>query len=109
MRYERDGYSIESGIRKGRPLPDWYVDEPELIRGAEFFLKAFRHLNSCRSFGMSLGPIPWSEILLYAKHNELDFEATNILVNVISSMDSAYLNWQKETNSNGRVPNQTNS
>ncbi len=91
MEYSEKQYSIEAGIAKGRPLPEWYLDEPDAYPGDHFYLKAFYDLNSCRSIGLNLGPIPWDKILKYAEYSQLDTQVTECFLTVIATMDNHYL------------------
>lgn len=96
MRYERDGFSVESAIAKNRPLPAWYEDEPELESSDVFYLKGFHDLSTCRSIGMGMGPIPWRDIIEYAGFYRLDEDITEAFVDIIREMDTAYLGWHSE-------------
>jgi hypothetical protein len=54
---------------------------------------------------MSLGPIPWSKIVTYAKHYGLDEDVTEAFVDIIRTMDTAYMEHsaaetKKQTNAN---------
>ena len=101
LRCSKDGFSVEAAAEKGRELPDWYLNSPELKSGDTFYLKAFRDLGTCRSIGMDLGPIPWFHMVHYAELNELEYDITLAFVEIIRVMDDAYLNWigeQREKN-----------
>lgn len=91
MRYKELGYSIEAGIAKGRELPNWFKNAPEPYPGDEFYLKAFYDLSSCRDIGMSLGPIPWRDILTYAIYSKLDDDLIEPFIQIIREMDSGFL------------------
>lgn len=93
LRCARDNFSLEAAAEKGRELPSWYLEEPQLLPGDHFYLKAFRDLHTCRSHGMSLGPIPWTAVLLYAEWIELDHDLVEPFVYIIRSMDVAYQDW----------------
>ncbi len=54
-------------------------------------MRAFTHLSTERATGMSTGPIPWSAMVAYADREQMDPEAADILVRVISAMDYDYL------------------
>ncbi len=91
LEYAEKEYSIQSGIEKNRPLPDWFENEPLLLPGDEFYIGAFHNLGTCRQYGMTVGPIPWNIIVEYAALHELDNELTKGFVKIISEMDKAYL------------------
>ena len=98
MRLSRDGFSIDAAIEKGRPLPDWYLDEPPIIPSDSFYLDAFDSLSTTRQMGMSgPGPIPWNQVLAFATDVGFDEEMIVIFKDVIKSMDIAYLNWAAES------------
>jgi len=93
LRLSKDQFSIDAALRKGRKLPDWYLDEPPLGDGDHFYLKAFWDLNTCRPSGWGAGPIPWDKIIRYAEWACLDGILTNVFVLIIQRMDTAYLTW----------------
>jgi hypothetical protein len=92
----RDGYSIESGIKKGRPPPDWYINAPELVEGDEIYLSAFWDLSTTRIMGDVIGPIPWTAINQYADVQEFDRQLKLHFIQVIRQMDCEYLEWQRK-------------
>lgn len=93
LRYQRDGFSVDAAIAKGRPLPDWYLDQPEIAPGDDFYLRAFNNLGTCRQIGMSVGPIPWDRCIDYAERAGLEPDLIDAFVSVIRAMDAAYLDW----------------
>lgn len=42
---------------------------------------------------MSLGPIPWSEVIRYAGWYKLDRDVTEALVDIIREMDNGYMDY----------------
>lgn len=96
MRYNRDRFSVDAAKRKGRPLPDWYLDEPVIEASDMFYIKAFYDLNTCRSVGMGMGPIPWRDIISYAHFYQLDEDIVEAFVDIIREMDDAFLKWQSD-------------
>lgn len=95
LRCTRDNFSIEAAAEKGRDLPDWYYEEPELLSGDEFYLRSFYDLHTCRAVGMDLGPIPWNVTVQYAYHHKLEEDLIEPFVLIIRSMDSAYRDWME--------------
>jgi hypothetical protein len=93
MRCSRDNFSIEAAAAKGRDLPEWFMDEPFLEPGDDFYLKAFRDLDTCRAYGMSAGPIPWKDIVYYAERSFLDEDLINPFVYIIRAMDNGFREW----------------
>lgn len=82
---------IEHCMRERLPLPKRIQDAPELWLGLELFYGAFLDLNSCRSSGWSLSPIPWTSIMDYAKAFEIEGEQKDDLFYFIRFMDEKYL------------------
>lgn len=78
-------------MAKGREPPDWYFEEPVLQAGDVFYIKAFAELNTCRSTGMGVGPIPWEIIVKYGAFHGLDNELIQPFVEIIMGLDSLYL------------------
>lgn len=93
LRYTRDGFSIKAGELKGREPPEWYLEEPDIDEFNFWFFKAFWDLDTTRSFGSSIGPIPWTTIQAWADRHELDPVTTETLTEVIRCLDGAYLEW----------------
>lgn len=91
MRYSKDGWSVELGLEKGRPAPEWYLDKPELDSSSMLYLYFFNQLSSCRSVGMGIGPIPWTAIITYAEFREFNYRETITFVNIIQLLDSVFL------------------
>ena len=102
MRFERDGFSIEAGLAKGRAeLPEWYLNEPHVLTGEEFYLSAFEELGSTRHLGMAIGPIPWTAMMDYAAFHRLSRENAIAFVRIIRIMDGEYLKWVHKKNPGG--------
>jgi len=83
---------IQSAESQKLPLPDWIKNRPELAFGLEFYYMAFMDLNSCRQIGMGEGPIPWTDIYLYAQAYDIVEYEFDRFHHIMCSMDSAYLN-----------------
>ena len=67
-----------------------------------FYIDAFRELNSCRDYGMGLGPIPFTAIAEYAKIYEVeDFDEFLYYIRV---MDNQFIKSQ-----NGRASKERNT
>jgi hypothetical protein len=81
-------------FEKGRELPDWYLEQPVLQAGDEWYLEAFRDLNTTRSVGMGLGPIPWDRAREYGLYAGLDDANMPVFLAVMQAMDSLYLEWE---------------
>ena len=82
---------MEAAVRKGRELPQWYLDEPPGGQLDSFYLRSFWDLSSTRRF--DLGPIPWDKIVEYGLHVGLDCDMIDAFVALIRAMDAGYLKW----------------
>lgn len=91
MKWQHKGWSIESGLAKGRKPPEWYWEEPVIVDEDRFYLKAFNTLGTSRLNGMSVGPIPWDKILDYGIRFGLDSEMLDPFLKIILELDEAYL------------------
>lgn len=93
-------------MRAGQPLPDRIANAPELEIGLILYLQAFFDLDSERSHGNGLAPIPWSAIVNYANAFDFDEEQREDLVYFVKQLDKEHLDRmakkQKETVSSGR-------
>jgi len=54
-------------------------------------MRAFWELSSCRAFGMSIGPIPWTAVVEYAERKGLDSTMILVFEVVMRELDEAYL------------------
>ena len=99
---QRDGFSVEAAERKGRSLPQWFLDQPEVPEGGEtdFIFAAFEDLATCRN---EAGSIPWSEARLYALHYGLDANAFAQFWLIVKAMDAAERNWFANHGSEGEA------
>jgi len=82
---------IGGAIQRKRELPRSIRNAPELWPGLEIFLSAFWELNSSRSVGLAIGPIPYSEIVEWGRVWELDDEMLDDLIFHVRRMDAAYV------------------
>jgi len=94
LRFRRDGWSVETGLVKGREPPDWYLEEPELLEGDELFLRAYWTLDSERSMGFSAGRIPWSKAIDYGVRLGLVPRMCDALWRIISTMDDGRIGFE---------------
>jgi len=93
---------VNAALARGDSIPQSILEAPEVRHDLAFFWSAFHALSSCRNFGMSVGPIPWTAIAEYAGfHNVFDFEEFE---EIIRRMDSYYLDliFSDQEKSNGR-------
>jgi len=96
LRVRRDGWSVEEGLVKGREPPDWYLDQPELLRGDELFMRAYWVLDSERPSGFGLCRIPWSKTIAYGERIGLERDVCDMLWTVVSAMDFGYLGFMSK-------------
>jgi hypothetical protein len=57
----------------------------------DMVISCWRELETCRDFGMGIGPIPWTAIVAWAEVVGLDRDATWKLTQVIRKLDNDYL------------------
>ncbi len=89
-------------------MPAWYLDEPPLCSGDDFYLSAFWDLNTCRVNGFGLGPIPWDKVNTYALTARLDEDLIRPFIRIIRAMDTAYIDWMdKQETNNSNLGNKT--
>ena len=96
MRVGEESFSLDAASTKGRALPDWYIDEPELEGWDSFYMRSFDDLNTCRNSGFGLSPIAWTDILTYAVHKELDKDLQEAFIQIIRQMDQSFMEYQTE-------------
>jgi len=77
----------------GRPLPPKIAQAPVLHPGLELYWTAFHELNTCRSYGFTPGPIPFTAIMDYARAHEFSEDQTETLFHHVRVMDQAYLDY----------------
>lgn len=94
LRFARDGFSVEAARRKGRPLPDWYLDEPPIEPADLVFLDGFWRLSTTRR--IQGGNIGWDMIARYASRVGFDHEMTNAFERIVWFLDNAFLDWNKK-------------
>lgn len=82
---------VQMAVRMRRPIPSHIANPPKVREGLMMFYGAFTQLNSCRSSGMSEGPIPWTAIYLWANEKELVGRQRKLLFHHVRAMDVAYL------------------
>ena len=92
--------------QQGLPLPARLQKsksdrKPKLKPWMKFYLSAFADLSSERSFGMSPGPIPVSQILHWAVRNRLTRREFEKLKYLIVRLDKTWMKWwEKESKKN---------
>ena len=91
LRYQRDEFSVNAAIEKGRELPQWYTNRPTEFPGDEFYLREFFKLSTRRNYAG--GPIPVDVVEQVAYAWEMNpTEAVSFSI-IIRRMDDAFLEW----------------
>lgn len=97
LRYADEKFVIETKAERKQPLPQWYLDQPELLPGQKFYIEAFDRLTTCRSiYDGVVGRIPWTSTRQYADVYEMDFNDFKMFEMVIEKLDTAYVRWIKD-------------
>ena len=76
--------AVEQGV-----TPRALSEKPELLQGSDFFMQAYQDLVTDRAIGMSVGPIPWSSVLRWGRHNGLDQDDIEELNTIIRTVERA--------------------
>lgn len=63
---------------------------------AAWCMAAFYDLDTCRSVGFDIGPIPWTAINAWAIEHGLTGEVRRVFVAVVRRMDAAWLQAERE-------------
>lgn len=79
--------------QSNQPLPSKIANAPRLQLGLSLYIEAFFDLDSERSHGMGLTPIPWTSIASYAIAHEFDEEQTDSLFYHIKRLDTEHLKY----------------
>ena len=69
-----------------------------LEMGLDLYFIAWLELNSCRSVGLGLGPIPWIAVYTYSKEFEFNPDQCESLHHHIRAMDKVYFEWVEKNN-----------
>lgn len=64
--------------------------------GLEFYFNAFFTLSADRHIGMAEGRIPWTAVDRYAQRYDLTDDEFDVLWDVLTAMDAAYLEWSNK-------------
>lgn len=82
---------------KGRELPEWYLQEPVLLPGEDFYVRAFYRLSADRSSSnIGVGCIPYTSRVLYAERAGFDGCMVDAFVDIIGLIDGRYVSLQEE-------------
>jgi hypothetical protein len=81
---------VEAFLERGKPLPDWYLDEPILEPFEDFYIRAFYCLITERMGGVC---IPHSQILGFAERSGLNSAMVGTFTIIIWKLETAYNSW----------------
>lgn len=83
-------------MRKGRELPDWFHDCPEIEPYDAFYLNSFWDLATCRQIALEPTDIPWTAINEYADYRGLTGYVKDFFIRMIRVVDKEYLKYLEE-------------
>lgn len=73
-------------------------ERPALNHWQAFAYRAFVELHSCRSFGMGLGPIPWTAVRAWAsEHGVSDPDEFAELLFLVTACDTLFLEHESKS------------
>lgn len=109
LRWDQDFGSTrehwEQQLIEGRPVPEPFLNLPDIIPEATYYWAAFCDLQSERTYGMSVGPIPISRVRAYADVEGLSEDEWDFFRNVIRDLDNEHLKlMNKKTDTKPAVP-----
>lgn len=81
---------IRQAKQAGMPIPDRILNKPFLSWGLDLYLIAYYELQFDRNQNDN---IPWSVIINYSAHNELNREQTERLIYFIRELDRVFKEW----------------
>lgn len=82
---------VQESYARRQPLPPRIANAPQLAIGLELYYLAYMEISTCRSVGMTAGPIPWTSVQDYATAFDFDEEQTENLHVYVRAMDKAFL------------------
>jgi hypothetical protein len=82
------------------------ANPPEVAPGLEYYYHAFVELSTCRTIGMSEGPIPWTAMHTYAQSEKLDPEETEYFMVLLQMVDMMYLSYRDKEQKRKQVSKQ---
>lgn len=77
--------------RDGVDTSELYETDSELLTGLGVYYEAYWQLHTTRQVGMGVGPIPHTEIILYARLRGFDDDMRYTLEHHVRAMDNAFL------------------
>lgn len=61
------------------------------ISGDEWILESFWELSTCRAIGMTVGPIPWTAVKIFADELELSSISRDLFFRAVRYLDIIYM------------------
>lgn len=87
---------LELSLAQHMAIPDSVQNAPQLAPGLEFYYEAFKTLSTTRSYGMGVGPIPWTAMHQYFVAYGLPGDLFDDFVALLVYLDNEYIKWQTE-------------
>ena len=81
------------------------IEQRPSLLGLEWFWEAWGALTTCRSLGMGVGPIPWTDVEAYIRAEGFSQEERYYMHIVIRNMDTVYMNYVNEKQQNATRSN----
>jgi hypothetical protein len=86
---------VQAALDKGRDLPAWYLDEPQLNEGDDFLIQAFWLLLTEAPMTEGVGFIPWSKCVAYGERAGLTTDVIDkLFIPIMQQMNDVYAKWQ---------------
>ena len=79
-----------------------FPEEPYLNPNYTWLIMSFHDLSTDRAVGMGIGPIPYSSIIRFIAFWDLDQESAELLIEVVKTMDSLYMDHVNDDKSKGK-------
>jgi len=93
---EKEGLILQQALRFGNKIPDRIANAPTLEPSLVFYYEAWQELSTDRQFGMGVGPIPFTSVLQYGNHYEI--EDLDDFLFFIRSLDAEYIKYANKDN-----------
>jgi hypothetical protein len=89
---EDESWVLEQARKTRSPIPEQFLNAPELFSGLDLYYMAFMDLTSCRQLSQGvMGPISWANLQSYCNEYGIHGEQREDLFYFTMKMDEAYL------------------
>lgn len=78
-------------IELGRPVPEPFLDQPEILPESMFYWSAYCNLVTERQIGMGIGPIPISKAREYAEREGISDREWDDFWGIIREVDADHI------------------